>query len=114
MKEETMHGWMLLPKSFVRLLGGEYELMRRAGTSVLAKFYVTSVLIIGILALTWISIRYAIDLLFHSMFVEISLAVFFALLFACIYIFLINTFTKERRKARNRFINASNLVRLGF
>jgi hypothetical protein len=102
---------MVSPKSFVRLLGAEYNLMRDAG--VLTRFYVSSLLIVLIMLMTWVSIDYAIDLLFHSIVVEILLAIFFCLLFVCIYIFLLNTFAKENR-ARKGGMSASNIIRIGF
>lgn len=102
---------MISPESFIKLLGAEYDLMRDAG--VLKRFYLSSILIVVIASLTWISVEYAMDLLFHSIAVEITLAIFFCLLFFCIYIFLLNTFSKENR-VRNGILNASNVIRLGF
>ncbi|RFM26559.1 hypothetical protein [Deminuibacter soli] len=76
--------WMFSPESFVRLLGAEYSLMRSAG--VLQRFYISSLLIVAIMLLTWLSVRYAIDLLFHAIIIEIALAIFFCLLwFAFIF-----------------------------
>ncbi|MBO9592520.1 MAG: DUF4407 domain-containing protein [Niabella sp.] len=98
-------------RSFVKLLGGEYDLMRSTG--ILKRFYAATLLIIAILLLTCISIFYAIELLFHSIAVETTLAVFFSLLFICIYIFLLNTFSKEDRK-RKKKLNFSDIIRIGF
>jgi hypothetical protein len=103
--------WMVSPKSCIKLLGAEYDLMRDAG--VLKRFYISSVSILVIMALTWISVEYAIDLLFHTIAIEIALAIFFCLLFVCIYIFLLNTFTKEN-SVRRGILNLSNIIRLGF
>ena len=111
MSRNIQSTWMFSPKSFVSLLGAEYHLMRDAG--VLRRFYISSLLIIIILLLTWISIYYALDLLFDAPAIEILLAIFFCLLFFCIYIFLINTFAKENRKHK-RILNASNIIRIGF
>lgn len=111
MSKDPIASWMISPKSFISLLGAEYHLMRDA--RVLKRFYVSSVLIIIILLMTWISIKYAFDLLFHALIVEIILAIFFSLLFFCTYIFLLNTFAKEAR-AQKSILNLSNVIRIGF
>ncbi|MCF3110252.1 DUF4407 domain-containing protein [Niabella sp. CC-SYL272] len=98
-------------RSFVKLLGAEYDLMRSSG--ILKRFYVAALLIVMILLLTCLSIFYAIELLFHSVAVEIALALFFSLLFICIYIFLLNTFSKEDRKQKKK-LNCSDFIRIGF
>ncbi|WP_300603882.1 DUF4407 domain-containing protein [Niabella sp.] len=99
------------PKSFVKLLGAEYGLMRNTG--ILKRFYISALLILAILLLTCISVFYAIELLFHSVAVELTLALFFSLLFICIYIFLLNTFSKEDRKHKKRW-SFSDSIRIGF
>src|ERR1700754_3020878 len=111
MSNITKSSWMISPKSFIMLLGAEYDLMRDAG--VLKRFYVSSLLIIVIMILTWVSVEYAIDLLFHTMAIEMALAIFFCLLFTCIYIFILNTFAKENR-GKTRILNISNVIRIGF
>lgn len=111
MSRETRSTLMFSPGNFVKLLGEEYHLMRDAG--VLRRFYISSLVIIIILLLTGISITYALDLLFHVITIEITLAIFFGLLFFCIYIFLLNTFAKENRKQRG-ILNLSNIIRAGF
>lgn len=111
MSTESQESWMYSPKSLISLLGAEYHLMRDAG--VLRRFYISSLLILFILLLTGISFSYAFDLLFHSITVEIMLAIFFCLLFFCIYIFLLNTFAKENR-AQKGLLNLANIIRIGF
>jgi hypothetical protein len=111
MSKEIQSSWMLAPKSFVSLLGAEYHLMRDAG--VLKRFYISALLIVIIIILTAISFYYALDLLFHSISVQILLAIFFCLLFLCIYIFLLNTFAKENQSKKTIF-NLSNIIRTGF
>ena len=115
--------WMVSPKSFISLLGAEYELMRQAGGTVLLRFYLASVTILAIAVISFLSVAYAIELLFHSVLVELFLSVFLSLLFLVMYIFLINTFTKqsfvkgdhtpETLKAKKHW-NLSNLSRIGF
>lgn len=103
--------WMVSPERFVRLLGAEYGMLREAG--LLKRFYCCSLLIIIIMGLTWMSIQYAIKLLFHTAFAEWSLAIFFSLLFLSMYIFLLNTFSKENG-LKKTVLSASNIVRTGF
>lgn len=112
MKKDNNAGWMFKPKRFISLLGAEYSLMENTG--VLNRFYLSSLIIFIILLITGVSIFYAIELLFHNVTVEAFLSTFLSLLFVCIYIFVLNTFTKEDRPARNKWLNASNLIRTGF
>ncbi|MGN6421349.1 MAG: DUF4407 domain-containing protein [Pseudobacter sp.] len=112
MKKDNNAGWMFRPKSFISLLGAEYNLMENTG--VLKRFYLSSLIIGIILLITGVSIFYAIELLFHNVTVEAFLSSFLSLLFVCIYIFVLNTFTKEDRPSRNKWLNASNLIRTGF
>jgi amino acid transporter len=111
MSKVNQSAWMFSPKSFISLLGAEYGLMRDAG--LLKRFYIISLLIMAIMLLTWVSIEYAINLLFHVVFVEVALALFFVLLFVCIYVFLLNTFAKDSRTSSG-IMNTSNLIRIGF
>ena len=106
--------WMVSPKSFIKLLGAEYDIMQQAGATVLGKFYFAAICIVLIIFLSVVSIRYAIDLLFPDLLTEIVLSVFFALLFACIYIFLINTFSKDQDAKRNKLFSLSNIIRFSF
>lgn len=111
MRKEIQSSWMISPKSLISLLGAEYHLMKDAG--VLKRFYISSILIVTILALTCVSIFYALDLLFHKFAIEATLAVFFCLLFFCIYTFLLNTFAKENRKQKS-LLSLSNIIRISF
>ncbi len=102
---------MLFARRLIGLLGAEYQLLREAG--LLRRFYACALLIVATMACTWIGIEYAINLLFHTTFAEIGLAVFFSLLFACMYIFLLNTFSKEQNSG-NRWKSISNAIRTCF
>lgn len=104
--------WMISPKSFIRLIGAEYDIMEKAGGTVLRKFYVASAAVFLASATCFISVRYAFDLLFHNPIVEVCLSLFFFLLFLFIYILLINTFTKE--VSHKESLNLSNVSRIGF
>ena len=112
MSRHHQFSWMVKPKGFIRLLGGEYDLMQKAGGTVLFKFYVSSVIILLIAAISFVSIAYAIELLFHVIIVEILLSTFLSLLFVLLFIFIVNTFTKDARQ--RKLLNFSNITRLGF
>lgn len=94
MAQKSRTSWLISPKSFIQLIGAEYEILKRSGSDSLIKFYISAVLIIIILLVSSVSIYYAMELLFHDYKVEIALAAFISLLFVFIYIFLINTFSK--------------------
>lgn len=112
MKQAKGFSWMIRPRGFVKLLGGEYDLMQRAGGRVLLKFYASSISILLIAVLTFLSTRYAVELLFHIVAVEIGLSFFLSGLFVLMYIFIINTFSKEIRKSD--MFGMSNITRVGF
>lgn len=112
MSRHNKFSWMIKPKGFIKLVGGEYDLMHKAGGTVLFKFYLSSVIIILIACISFASIAYAIEMLFHSFVVEILLSTFLSLLFVLLFIFIVNTFTKEARQ--RKFLNPSNVTRLGF
>lgn len=112
MSRQDQFSWMVNRKGFIKLVGGEYELMHKAGGTVLFKFYLSSVIILLIAVLSFVSIFYAIRLLFHVLLVEIMLSTFLSLLFVLLFIFIVNTFTKETRQ--RKLFNLSNITRLGF
>lgn len=111
MNNDNNSSWMISPRGFIRLLGAEYDLMRDAG--LLKRFYISSLLIVVIMASTSISIAYAMGLLFHTIATEAMFSLFFGLLFICIYVFLLNTFAKENR-IRKGILSTSNVIRIGF
>jgi hypothetical protein len=106
--------WPVSRHSLVSLLGAEYRLMQEAGGDVLKKFYWSAVLILFIMVVSMCSIFYAVDLLIHNHAVEILLSVFISMLFILMYVFLLNTFTKENLSTRNRLMSLSNISRIGF
>lgn len=112
MSRKREFSWMVKPRGFIKLLGGEYELMQKAGGTVLFKFYLSSVIILLISIISFASIAYAIELLFHVILVEILLSSFLSLLFLVLFILIVNTFTKDARQ--RRFLNFSNITRVGF
>jgi len=112
MIRQDKFSWMIKPKGFIKLVGGEYDLMQKAGGTVLFKFYLASVVILLIACISFASIAYAIELLFHAVVVEIFLSTFLSLLFVLLFIFIVNTFTKDTRQ--RSLLNLSNITRLGF
>lgn len=111
--------WLISPKSFIQLIGAEYDILRRSGSGSVVRFYIAAVFIVMILLLSWLSIFYATELLFHSYLLEVFLSVFISLLFVFIYIFLINTFSKPifkrlKTSTSGRLITLSNIIRIGF
>lgn len=107
--------WMVSPKSFIGLIGAEYELMNQSGESVLKKFYISAVLIFVIMITSFLSIFYAVELLTHIQSVEIILSTFLSILFVFIYIFLINTFSKEKNAPPTKSLFVfSNIARISF
>jgi len=122
MKGKNEKVWFISPKSFVNLIGAEYDLLKRSGSGSLTKFYISAVVIMMILVISSLSIYYAMDLLFHVYEVEIALAIFVSVLFVFIYIFLINTFSKglfhtnspAGRGISFKGIRMSDAIRTGF
>lgn len=99
------------PGSFIRMLGAEYELLKKSGGNVLRKFYLATCLIVFIAIVSFFSIVYAIELLFHDVVVEILLSSFLSGLLVLMYIFLINTFSAT---SADNHINLSNITRTVF
>jgi len=114
--------WLISPKSFIQLIGAEYDILKKSGSVSLLKFYIAAVAILVILLISACSILYAMELLFHMLHVELVLAIFVSLLFVFIYIFLLNTFSKnifkpdegKDEKTWYRKIKLSDIIRTGF
>lgn len=119
MTSKDKYAWLISPKSFVALIGAEYKLLKQSGSKAIVKFYVASVTIVLIFLLSFLSIMYAMELLFHLLYVELLFSLFFSLLFVFIYIFLLNTFSKSLHKKVSVVqakwgLSLSNLIRAGF
>jgi len=114
--------WLIKRKSFVQLVGAEYHLLKKSGSNSILKFYIAAVIIVLILLLTICSIFYATEMLFRIPQVEALLAGFISLLFVFIYIFLLNTFSKQvliDKKEKEEIswwkkIRLANIIRIGF
>lgn len=103
-------------RSMVSLIGIDYSILERSEHNNLLKFCSAGFLVLVILATSFFSVFYAFDLMFDMWHAEILLSSFFSLMFFTIYIFLIQTFSKEvfPTKYKLKFFNLSNLSRLGF
>lgn len=112
MNKQHKFSWMVKPRGFIKLLGGEYELMQKAGGTVLFKFYLSAIAVVAIAGISFLSLLYAVELLFHKVIVEILLSLFLSSLFVLLFIFIVNTFTKDVRQ--RSLLNFSNVTRLVF
>lgn len=103
-------------RTIVSLIGIDYSILERSEHDNLPKFYLAGFLVLGILAVSFLSVFYAFDLMFDMWHAEILLSSFFSLMFFTIYVFLIQTFSKEvfPTTYKVKFFNLSNLSRIGF
>jgi hypothetical protein len=103
-------------RSIVSLIGIDYPILEESEHDNLFKFYIAGFLVLGILVISFWSVFYAFDLMFDMWHAEILLSSFFSLMFFTIYIFLIQTFSKEvfPTTYKLKFFNLSNLSRIGF
>lgn len=103
-------------RSIVSLIGIDYPILEQSELDNLPKFYLASFLVLCILWISFLSVFYAFDLMFDMWHAELLLSSFFSLMFFTIYIFLIQTFSKEvfPTTSKVKFFNLSNLSRVGF
>ncbi|MBO9657419.1 MAG: DUF4407 domain-containing protein [Chitinophagaceae bacterium] len=114
MSDKKQPGWLIRPGILTQLIGGDFPLLMKSSGSVLVKHYLAAVCLLVVTSISIISIFYGVDLLFHLWYLEVFLSVFIALLFGCIYIFLLNTFSKAVKPKGKGNWNGSNLIRFGF
>ncbi|MFT3701689.1 MAG: DUF4407 domain-containing protein [Agriterribacter sp.] len=113
-------GWKTSPKSFIALIGAEYDLLVEAGSTSIMRFLTASLLILVVAILTFVSIFYAMEMIFHHPYVEWLMAIFISGLFITIYIFLINTFSKKGQVKEKQTgtwdgqFTLANSIRTGF
>jgi len=103
-------------RSIVSLIGIDYPILEKSELDNFIKFLIAGSLVIGILIISFCSVFYAFDLMFDMWHAEFLLSSFFSLMFFTIYIFLIQTFSKEifPTAYKFKFFNLSNLSRIGF
>jgi hypothetical protein len=122
MAGEEKFTWLISSKSFIQLIGAEYDILKKSGSTSVLKFYIAALSIMIILLLSMCSILYAMDLLFHMLHVELLLAIVISILFIFIYIFLLNTFSKHLLNSDGgnktipwyQRIKFSDVIRTGF
>lgn len=112
MARERKFIWKAGPKSLISLIGVEHELLRKAGQSVLLRFYTASVIIVGIAILSIVSVFYLVELMFHNSMAEVVLSILLTGLFILMYIFLILTISNNA--GRKASFSISNVTRIGF
>lgn len=103
-------------RTIVSLIGIDYDILEKTGHDNYFKFFLTGFLVLLIFVISLGSVFYAFDLMFDMWYAEILLSLFFGLTFCNIYIFLIQTFSKELFPSsfKIRFFNLSNLSRIAF
>jgi hypothetical protein len=114
MSDKDLPAWAVRPGVLIQLIGGDYRLLVMSNKKVLLKHYLAAVCLLVAILVSIVSIFYGVDLLFHVWYLEVFLSVFIALLFGCIYIFLLNTFSKVVKPKGKANWNSSNLIRFGF
>jgi hypothetical protein len=114
--EKKRYASFLSRRSIVSLIGIDYNILEKTGHDNYIKFYLSGFLVLLIFIISFISVFYAFDLMFDMWHAEILLSLFFGLTFFNIYIFLIQTFSKEvfPSSLKLRFFNLSNLSRIIF
>lgn len=103
-------------KSIVSLIGIDYAILQKTDNDNISKFYLSGFLVVLIMIISFLSVFYAFELMFSMWHAELLLSSFFSLMFFNIYIFLIQTFSKEvfPTTYKIKFFNLSNLSRIGF
>ena len=96
----------------VSMIGIEYAALKKSSASNVIRFVGAAICVLVILLLSFISVYYAFELMFHMWYVQILLSLFFSFMFGIIYILLIQTFSKQplAQKSRRR-LNVSNILR---
>lgn len=103
-------------RSIVSLIGIDYKVLEASEHDNFLKFFAAGFLVLGILGVSFFGVFYAFELMFEMWHAELLLSSFFSLMFFTIYIFLIQTFSKEvfPTPYKIKFFNLSNLSRTGF
>lgn len=114
MSSEKQSKWLFWPAILTQLIGADYPLLMKSSRSVLMKHYLAAVCLLIVTLISIVSIFYGVDLLFHVWYLEVFLSLFISLLFGCIYIFLLNTFSKAVKPKGKGNWNSSNVTRFGF
>lgn len=100
----------------VSLIGIDYNILLQSGGDNIDKFFLCGLAVIIISIVSFLSVFYAFDLMFHKWYAEVLLSGFFSLTFLTIYLLLIQTFSKERlpKGYKTSFFSTSNITRTCF
>jgi hypothetical protein len=103
-------------KGLLKLIGIELELLSTSSSNVIVLFLLSSLSLILVVLLTFLSIEYAFEYIFHNFFIDLFLSIFISYLFGNIYVFLIHTISKDTvsKNIKKRFLSLSNISRIGF
>jgi hypothetical protein len=103
-------------RGLLKLIGLEFEILSSSNTNVIILFLLTSISLIFVVLLTFISIEYAFEFIFNNFYVDLFLSIFISYLFGNIYVFLIHTISKDTvsKNIKKRFLSVSNISRIGF
>jgi hypothetical protein len=103
-------------KTVVSLIGIDYNILMQSGGDNIEKFYLCGLAIVTISIISFLSVFYAFDLMFHKWYAEVLLSTFFSLTFLTIYLLLIQTFSKERlpKGYKTSLFSTSNITRTCF
>ena len=102
------------PRSLMQLIGADYDIIMSSGTAVRGNFYWAAFVLVFIFMMTFWTVRTAVEMMFHRLFVELLLSAFFSVLFCLIYVFLLNTFSKQSIATRRKLFSLANVCRFGF
>jgi hypothetical protein len=102
-------------RMMVGMIGIDYDELKKTSERNVDRFFLAAVCVIAILILSFISVYYAFELMFHMWYVQILLSLFFSLMFGVIYVLLIQTFSKQPLAQKRRYrLNISNILRGSF
>lgn len=103
-------------RGIVSFIGIDYALLKQSGEDNIAKFILSGIFVGAIVLISFLSVYYAFELMFHKWYAELLLSTFFSLTFLTIYLLLIQTFSKETLPAAYKvtFFNTSNITRICF
>lgn len=100
-------------KTLVSLIGIDYSLLLKSSEYNISKFVLAGMFVVFILILSFVSVYYAFDLMFNIWEVQILLSLFFSMMFATIYVLLLQTFSKRAfgGEGKHSKLNLSNITR---
>lgn len=99
----------------VGMIGIDYSALKKTSENNVWRFLAATLFVVFILVISFFSVYYAFELMFHIWHVQILLSLFFSFMFGVIYVLLIQTFSKQPLAQKSRFrLNLSNILRGGF